>query len=64
MDKRFEILQNSSPVSLELLFTLDTDNPFYLEISLHHQYKDLHSHGEWFKLSPSDIDNIKNLAKE
>ena len=51
--------------SLVCLIKFDTKGPaLKLENSLHKRFADKRMNGEWFRLSPDDIEYIKSLAKE
>ena len=57
VDNRFKELCKISPIPLTLLKTID--GSLSDEKELHEQFKDLHSHGEWFKAEPRLMDYIK-----
>ena len=58
LPKRLNDLQASSPAPLKVLCILQTVCMQKLEQQLHRKYKHKRIHGEWFRLSESDINEI------
>lgn len=56
---RLESLNTASPVDLNLLFWIETNEARKLESSFHNIFRSKHIKGEWFNLSPDDIDWVK-----
>lgn len=56
--KRFDALNASSPIELELIFTKTDMFACDLEAQLHKQYAAKRVKGEWFNLSDGDIRDI------
>ena len=63
IDKRLHDLEKNTPHKINLIHSIKTDNKYKLENELHQKYKDKRSKGEWFSLSDSDIQNIKNIGE-
>lgn len=62
--KRLESLQSANPFKLEIVWKIYTYNANELESKLHNfanQYDNNHN-GEWFKLTSSQIDKLKDCA--
>lgn len=55
---RVACLATSSPVALELIHTIECDDRISAERRLHEEYSSLRRNGEWFKLSPEDVEQI------
>ena len=47
--RRFQDIQLCSPVPLRILKTVEAFHAVSIESKLHKQFKDLNSHGEWFR---------------
>lgn len=58
VDSRYRKLVATSPVPLELLFSISTPDSRKVEKELHLRYNSYRAHGEWFKLSPTQIQEI------
>lgn len=50
------------PFEVEYTCVIPADDMYYLERTLHAQFADKRVNGEWFKLSPEDVEYIKGLA--
>lgn len=50
------------PIAVEYICTIKTDNMYQLESNLHFRFMRQRLDGEWFKLSPEDVEYIKGLA--
>lgn len=61
---RLVTLQTGSPVPLGLILTIPTKQHLHnaLERTLHHRLADKRVRGEWFALSPADVDGLRLLA--
>lgn len=51
------------PFEVDYLCLIKTKNMYKLERELHKRYEKKRVRGEWFKLSPADVEYIKGLAK-
>lgn len=61
VEKRFKALSHSSPVKLELIHSIYTEDMTDTESMLHELFSSKRVKGEWFELSPDDIEYIKGL---
>lgn len=50
------------PFEIELLATIQTPDMYQLESELHNRFVDKRVNGEWYALSPADVEYIKSLA--
>lgn len=50
------------PFEVEIIALIKSDDHKRLEASLHQTYNDKRVNGEWFALSPEDVDYVKSLA--
>lgn len=64
LEQRFEMMQRSSPLPLEIVWTVDTKHPFALEDALHRLYAKGHSHGEWYWLTATQFAWVLALDEE
>lgn len=55
VDKRLLVLQNFSPVALEVLAAIDCSDIEKAEAWLHKKFASCRRHSEWFDLSDSDV---------
>lgn len=63
--KRLQVLQMGCPYSLILIFGRSCERAFGVEKTLHEKYWDRQRTGEWFELSKSEVENIRqNLSKK
>jgi hypothetical protein len=60
-DSRFNDLQGASPVVLDLVCLISTNNISRLESMLHYKYRLQRKWGEWFALSADDVKEIEGL---
>lgn len=60
VQKRFEVLNSTSPIPLELLEFWPVDDAVSVEAKLHDRYVDKRIRGEWFALDENDIADIAN----
>jgi hypothetical protein len=51
------------PFEIEFVAVIKTDDYVALEEQLHAKYQDKRVNGEWFALTPEDVEYIKGLAK-
>jgi hypothetical protein len=58
---RIKALSASHPENLELVHSIQSTNMFELEAGLHSHFDSKRIKGEWFHLSPDDIEYIKGL---
>lgn len=56
--RRFYSLTNTSPIALELIGCIETAIAETIEAELHQQYAHVREHGEWFRLSDNDVQEI------
>jgi hypothetical protein len=59
---RLRTFEVKLPFEVEYECVIQTVDMVELERSLHQRFKDQHVNGEWFSLSPADVDYIKGLA--
>jgi hypothetical protein len=65
IEKRFMALQSASPVSLQLLFSMQCANAPLAEKEVHRKLGSQRSHGEWFDVSEEEaIQTIKTVCNE
>lgn len=60
--KRLSQLRTSSPDEIAIVCTIETSDMDRLEGELHQHFADKHIRGEWFRLTPSDVEYIKDRA--
>lgn len=58
---RLAVLQAGNPYPIEVVHEISTSKPEELERSLHEQFAHRRRNGEWFELSPTDVDYIEGL---
>lgn len=63
VEQRIQNMQTAAPDEITLLCTISTDDMNGLEKELHTKFKDKRRIGEWFDLSPEDVEYIKGLAQ-
>lgn len=51
------------PFAVECVHTIFSVDMYGLEAELHQRFQEKRAQGEWFRLSPADIDYIKGLAR-
>ena len=51
------------PFEVEFVATIQTPDMYQLEADLHRKYDSKRVNGEWFALSPADVEYIKGLAR-
>lgn len=59
VQRRFNLLNTSSPVALELLWFLKSARARAIEAKLHNLYASKRIRGEWFALTIDDVEQIK-----
>ena len=59
---RLKLFAVKLPFTFDLLRTFPADNRHAAERALHKQYADKRGNGEWFNLSPADIEAIKTIT--
>jgi hypothetical protein len=59
-ERRLSTFEVKLPFKFEILAIIETANARGLETSLHRRYADRRVSGEWFALTPDDIDAIKH----
>lgn len=62
--KRIKELQTGNSCEIHMVKKFDTDIPFYIETSLHHQFSNKHSINEWYELGIDDIVNFEDSCKK
>lgn len=61
-DNRMKVFSVKLPFEVEYVALIQTDDMKTLETSLHQRFAHLHINGEWFALTPADVEYIKGLA--
>lgn len=61
LQNRLSQLQTGSPISLKFVHSIKTQDMKALESELHHRFASKRVRGEWFNLSPEDVEYIKTL---
>ena len=59
LGKRFYAIEAMSPIELDLIIAIKTDDADKLERHFHNKFNDKRSHYEWFDLTDQDIEYIK-----
>ena len=59
VDRRWHQIRNLLPEGANLIHVIDTDDPLGVEAYWHRRFGLQRTHGEWFKLTPSDISAFK-----
>jgi hypothetical protein len=62
LKNRTKTLGVQLPFKTEVVVTIATSDMHSLEAQLHQQYAGKRVNGEWFTLSPEDVEHIKSLA--
>lgn len=62
IEKRMSLLRCQSPLSVELVYTLRCTHAGSIERALHDKFRSQHDHGEWYRLSSDDIEEVKRYA--
>lgn len=62
-EDRMKTFEVKLPFEVEYVCVIKTKDMFGLESQLHSQFADKRVNGEWFSLSPEDVDYIKGLAE-
>lgn len=60
---RFNMFKMYSPHGAEITLTIQTNNPFEVEKKIHRQYSHKRVGGEFFNLSPEEINDIEKLYR-
>lgn len=63
MPSRLQTIRNMSSETVYVVYMLPVSNPHEVENRLHKYYADRRDHGEWFKLTTSDIVAFPSVAK-
>lgn len=63
-DKRIKSLQSGNSGELQMLKYYFCNYPFRLEKMIHQHFREVRELGEWFKLTPEDVDDFKNLCQK
>ena len=58
---RFKEIQNMSPVKLELLYQIDSNEIGQVEYMLHRIFDKQRAHGEWFKLTQEQVEKLMEI---
>lgn len=61
-DDRMRTFSVKLPFEVEYVCLIHTEDMHGLEKSLHYQFEEKRINGEWFNLSPEDVEYIKRLA--
>jgi hypothetical protein len=59
LDQRIKGVSYASPIPIQLILSIDSDDCKTLEREMHLKFASKRSHGEWFALNSSDIEAIK-----
>lgn len=62
-DNRLATFSVKLPFEVEYVCVIQCDDMYYLERQLHAHFADKRVNGEWFNLSPDDVDYIKGMVK-
>lgn len=62
-DDRVHTFEVKLPFEIEYICKIRTDDMHRLESDLHWKFSEKRINGEWFNLSPDDVEYIKGLAK-
>jgi len=57
--KRIIQISTNSPFKLEIIFEMNIENAHYIEQLLHQKYKKYNTNNEWFRLSASQVVELK-----
>lgn len=60
--RRIKQLSTVPPFDLELIHTIQTDDMYGLEETLHEQFAGKRKNGEWFELTDQDVEIIKQRS--
>jgi hypothetical protein len=63
VSKRLEQIKLQLPYKIKLLHTIRVSDSIWAESYLHRKYRHCRMNGEWFKLSDSDIRDIKSITR-
>ena len=58
VSNRYKLIGVNMPFPIEVLHTIEVSNMAYSENVLHKRYENDRQHGEWFKLSPEQVEGI------
>lgn len=64
LNSRVTNIQVSSPVEVELVYSIYSNDYITLEMELHQRFDHARKRGEWFALSESEVETIKSLKDE
>lgn len=64
IEKRIKSLQTASPTGVKVIYLVESEYAYKLEQALHKRYSSKNSNLEWFKLTPTDIENIINWIEK
>jgi len=62
VDRHITQIQPKAPFVLNLVCSIPADDMYELESTLHGQFADSRTNGEWFILTPKDVEYIKGLT--
>lgn len=51
------------PFPVEMIYVIPADDKRRAEAELHRLYREQHTNGEWYKLSPDDLTRLENVKK-
>lgn len=60
--KRIQHLQLACPYPIQIVHIIMTDHTIRLETALHKRYRHRHVQGEWFRLSPDEVQSICSIV--
>lgn len=61
--RRIRGIQTLSPIPITTVCIIESFDSFEMECQLHTRFKSQRLHGEWFALTPEDVEYIKGLAE-
>lgn len=60
--KRFKQHKTSNPNLTEIVYEFESNWPFKIETALKNRFAHLSIDGEWYNLSPDDVENFKDAC--
>ena len=60
--KRVRQMQHACPYPIQIVHIIMTDHTIRLETALHKRYRHRHVQGEWFKLSPDEVQALCSIV--
>lgn len=63
LDSRVTDVSVKVPMRIELVHSFESNDYTWAEKELHDKYADKRDHGEWFRLTPEDVEEIKGIER-